>query len=50
MHHTSVNVKSGKIIMEVEDEVEITCDHCHITDTYFVTIEVEQEDFMSDRD
>ena len=50
MIHTSVNVMSGKIIMEIEDEVEITCKHCHMEDTYYVCIEVEAEDFMSDRD
>ena len=50
MNHTSVSVMSGKIIMEVEDEVEIECNHCHKTDKYFVCIEVEDEDLMSDRD
>jgi len=50
MNHTNVSVMSGKIIMEVEDEVEIECNHCHKTDTYFVCIEVEDEDLMSDRD
>ena len=50
MNHTNVSVMSGKKIMEVEDEVEIECNHCHKTDTYFVCIEVEDEDLMSDRD
>lgn len=50
MNHTSVNVESGKIIMEIEDEVEITCKHCNKQDTYYVCIEVEAEDYMSDRD
>jgi len=50
MKHTNVSVMSGKIIMEVEDEVEIECNHCHKTDIYFVCIEVEGEDLMSDRD
>jgi len=50
MNHTSVSVMSGKIIMEVEDEVEIECNHCHKSDIYFVCIEVEDQDLMSDRD
>ena len=50
MNHTNVSVMSGKIIMEVEDEVEIECNHCHKSDIYFVCIEVEDQDLMSDRD
>jgi hypothetical protein len=36
--------------MEIEDEVEITCKHCQKTDMYDVCIEVDPDDFMSDRD
>ena len=48
MNHTNVSVMSGKIDMEIEDEVEIECNHCHKTDIYFVCIEVEGEDFCQD--
>ena len=50
MNHTSVNVESGKIIMEVEDEVEIECSHCGKTDTYYVCIDVEPDDLAQDID
>ena len=41
---------SGKIDMEIESEVEIECKHCNKQDTYYVCVDVEPEDFMSDLD
>lgn len=41
---------SGKIIMEIESEVEIECKHCDTIDTYYVCIEVEPDDLTQDLD
>ena len=50
MNHGNVSVRSGKKDMEIESEVEIECNHCKKTDTYYVCVEVESEDFTQDLD